>query len=59
LVPLDDRPEQPVARAEVVMERRRVLLPGRLVELPNGDPVDALAGEQALGGVDDVVSGAD
>jgi hypothetical protein len=41
------------------VERGRVPLPGRLVELPHGDPVDALAGEQPLGGVDDVVPGAD
>jgi hypothetical protein len=58
-VPLDDRPQQPVARAEVVMERGRVLLAGGLVELPDRDPVDALTSEQPLRGLDDVVPGAD
>jgi hypothetical protein len=58
-VSLDDGPEQPLPRPEVVVERGRVLLTRRLVELADRDPVDALPGEQPLGGVDDVVPGTD
>ena len=43
-------------RAEVILQPGHVLLPGRQVELAQGDAVDAVFGEQAFGGQDQPVA---
>jgi hypothetical protein len=53
----EDRAEEPVAAAEVVLERRGVAGTGGAVDLPQADGVDAVGGEQHLGGVDEPFDG--
>ena len=49
VVAVEDRPEDRVARTEVVGQRGDVALPGSLGDLAAGRLVDTPAGEQALG----------
>jgi hypothetical protein len=51
----DERPEQTVAVTKVVLERRGVLGPGHPVDLAQAHAVDAVTGEQLLGGADQPV----
>ena len=53
----EDRPEQPVAAAEVVLQGRGVAGAGGAVDLPQADAVDAVGREQELGGVDEPFGG--
>lgn len=52
-----DLPEETLARAEVVGDRRGVALLGGLGDLAGGDALDAADGEQPLGLVEDAVAG--
>src|SRR5712672_3314562 len=51
-----DGSQQVRLRAEVILQPGHVLLPGRQVELAQGDAVDAAFGEQAFGGQDQPVA---
>ena len=50
---VEDRPQQALAVAEVVLQRRRVALAGLAVDLPQRHAVDPAVGEELLGGADE------
>ena len=53
----EDRFEQHLAGAEMVMQRGHVLLAGGAVDFAQRDVIDAFFGEQTLGGEDKVFAG--
>ena len=50
---VEDRAQQALTIAEVVLQRRRVALTGLTVDLPQRHAVDATVGEELLGGADE------
>jgi hypothetical protein len=56
-VPGEQRPEHLVPAAEVVVDGRRVALPGGAHDLGDRHVVDAALGEQAGGGVEELLAG--
>jgi hypothetical protein len=55
---LEDRVEKSFLAAEVVLERRRVLLAGRFGDLVERNALETASGEQLLGGGNELVSSA-
>ena len=56
-VEVEDRLEQPVARTEVVVQRRRVALAREVVDLADPHTVDTVAGEEVLAGAQELLPG--
>ncbi len=54
---LEDSLDEPILRAEVVLHRRVVAVPGRRADLAQRHAVDAALGEEALGDEDDLLLG--
>jgi hypothetical protein len=54
---VDQRPDQPVPVAEVILDRAGVALTRGSVDLPQGHAVDAVRGEELFRRSDDLVPG--